>query len=380
VRVRLEQRLDTPRWLTVAVPVGSVLAALVVGAVFLVATGHDPIETYRKLAEAAYTTFYGITDTIGYATPLMFTALAAAVAFRMNLFNIGGEGQLYLGMITGAWAGFAIAPSLPGPLANAVVLVFGALGGAMWVLVPALARARLGSSEIVTTLLLNYVALNLVNYLIYGTESYWRDPTTPFPQGKALDPGVRMQTIGSTTVYPLVFVGIALAVALWFVNRRTNFGYQVSVVADSPPAARYAGISTTTMTVSVLLLSGALAGTAGAVEVLGPAGKLDPGVTGLGLGYAGIVVAALAHYNPIAIVPVAVLFGGLRTGGEALQASSDPVPIAIAVVLQGAILLFALGGEMFRKYRIRVDRRPAPTVVAPPAPPPSPATVVEATS
>lgn len=366
MKVRLEQRLDTPRWLSVAVPVGSVLAALAVGAVFLTLTGHDPVTTYRQLAEAAYTSFYGITDTIGYATPLVLTALAAAVAFRMNLFNIGGEGQLYLGMVTGSWAGFVIAPGLPGPLAQAVVLLFGALGGAAWVLVPALARARLGTSEIVTTLLLNYVALNIVNYLIYGSTSFWRDPTTAFPQGKALDPGVRMQTIGSTTVYPLIFVGVLLAVGLSFVNRRTNFGYKTAVVADSPPAARYAGISTTRMTVAVLLLSGAIAGTAGAVEVLGPAGKLDPGVTGLGLGYAGIVIAALAHYNPLAVVPVAILFGGLRTGGEALQSSSDPVPIAIAVVLQGAILLFALGGEMFRKYRIRVERRsPRPTYPIP---------------
>jgi general nucleoside transport system permease protein len=368
VRVRLEQRLETPRWLSIAVPVGSVLAALLVGAIFLTVTGHNPLTTYRDLAEAAYTTFYGITDTIGYATPLVFTGLAAAVAFRMNLFNIGGEGQLYLGMIAGSWAGFAIAPSLPGALANGVVLLFGALGGAAWVLVPAVARARLGTSEIVTTLLLNYVALNVVNYLIFGTQSYWRDPSTAFPQGKALDPAVRMQTIGSTTVYPLIFVGIVVALALWFVNRRTNFGYEVSVVADSPPAARYAGISTTRMTVAVLLLSGAIAGMGGAGVVLGPAGKLDPGVTALGLGYAGIVVAALAHYNPLAVVPVAILFGGLRTGGEALQASSDPVPIAIAVVLQGAILLFALGGEMFRKYRIRVERAAPVPAAAPPAP------------
>lgn len=368
MKVRLEQRLETPWWLSVAVPVGSVLAGLLVGAVFLQLTGHDPWSTYKELAKAAYTTFYGITDTIGYATPLVFTALAAAVAFRMNLFNIGGEGQLYIGMILGSWAAFAIAPSLPGPLANAIVLVFGALGGAAWVLVPALARARLGTSEIVTTLLLNYVALNIVNYLILGSSSYWRDPSTAFPQGKALDPGVRMQTIGSTTVYPLIFVGIGFAVALSFVNRRTNFGYKVSVVADSPPAARYAGISVNRMTIAVLLLSGAVAGMAGSVEVLGPAGKLDPGVTALGLGYAGIVVAALARYNPIAVVPVAILFGGLRTGGEALQATSDPVPIAIAVVLQGAILLFALGGEMLRKYRINVERTVAEPVASPPPP------------
>jgi len=163
-RVQLEARLTSPRWLVFIVPAFSVLFALVVGGVFLLITGHPPIRTYRDLLDNGYTSFYGITDTLGLATPLICTGLAAAFAFRMNLYNIGQEGQLYLGMVGGAWAGIALAPHLNQFIAVPVVLVTGALFGAVWVLVPALLRARMGTSEIVSTLLLNYVALNLINY------------------------------------------------------------------------------------------------------------------------------------------------------------------------------------------------------------------------
>jgi len=138
--------------------------------------------------------------------------------------------------------------------------------------------------------------------------------------------------------------------------RNSNYGYETSVFADSPNTARYAGMNSTWLQSSVLLVSGALAGAGGAMYIVGPAGKVDPGLLQIGLGYAGIVVAALARYNFVAVVLAAVLFAGLRTGGNALQASSDPVPIAIAVVLQGAVLLFALGGELFRRNKLTVTR------------------------
>jgi simple sugar transport system permease protein len=359
--VRLEQRMTTPRSTTVLVPLLSVLFALVVGGIFLAATGHSPLGTYGKLLDNGYTSFYGITDTLGSATPLICTGLAAAFAFRMNLYSIGQEGQLYLGMIGGAWAGIALADSLPGVLAVPLVLLFGALTGAAWVAVPALLRARLGTSEIVSTLLLNYVALNLVNYFIFSSAGFFRDPTTAFPQGRAVAESARLSPISFftdkvTNVYPTFFVAVVLAVALFWYMRRSNYGYETSVYADSPNTARYAGMSATWLQTSVLLASGALAGIGGATYVVGPAGKVDPGLMQIGLGYAGIVVAALARYNFVAVIFVAILFAGLRTGGNALQISSEPVPIAIAVVLQGAVLLFALGGELFRRNRVVVSR------------------------
>ena len=360
-RVRMEQRLSTPRLLLFLVPVFSVVLALVVGGVFLAATGHSPIGTYLDLIDNGYTSFYGITDTLGLATPLICTGLAAAFAFRMNLYSIGQEGQMYLGMIGGAWAGIAIADSLPQLVAVPFVLLVGAATGAAWIALPAFLRARLGTSEIVSTLLLNYVALNLLNYLIFGSTGFFRDPTTSFPQGRLVADSARLSPISFftdkvTNTYPTFLIAVILAVVLFWLMRVSNYGYETAVYADSPNTARYAGMNSAWLQSSVLLISGALAGVGGAMYVVGPAGKVDPGLLQVGLGYAGIVVAALARYNFIAVIVAAVLFAGLRTGGNALQISNDPVPIAIAVVLQGAVLLFALGGELFRRNKIIITR------------------------
>ncbi|MGA1031826.1 MAG: ABC transporter permease, partial [Ilumatobacteraceae bacterium] len=319
-----------------------------------------------KLMDNGYTSFYGITDTLGLATPLICTGLAAAFAFRMNLYSIGQEGQLYLGMIGGSWAGIALADSLPTLVAVPVVLLFGAFAGAMWVAVPALLRARLGTSEIVSTLLLNYVALNLLNYFIFGSTGFFRDPTTSFPQGRPVAESARLSPISFftdkvTNTYPTFFIAVILAVVLFWLMRVSNYGYETAVYADSPNTARYAGMNSAWLQSSVVRISGALAGVGGALYVVGPAGKVDPGLLQVGLGYAGIVVAALARYNFIAVIVAAVLFAGLRTGGNALQISSDPVPIAIAVVLQGAVLLFALGGELFRRNKVTITRLQAAT-------------------
>jgi simple sugar transport system permease protein len=357
----MEQRLGTPRSLLFLVPVFSVFFALVVGGVFLAVTGHSPIGTYLDLIDNGYTSFYGITDTLGLATPLICTGLAAAFAFRMNLYSIGQEGQMYLGMIGGAWAGIAIADSFPQVIAVPVVLLAGAATGAAWIALPAFLRARLGTSEIVSTLLLNYVALNLLNYLIFGSTGFFRDPTTSFPQGRLVADSARLSPISFftdkvTNTYPTFFIAVILAVVLFWLMRVSNYGYETAVYADSPNTARYAGMNSAWLQSSVLLISGALAGVGGAMYVVGPAGKVDPGLLQVGLGYAGIVVAALARYNFIAVIVAAVLFAGLRTGGNALQISNDPVPIAIAVVLQGAVLLFALGGELFRRNKITITR------------------------
>jgi len=354
--LRFEARTDTPRYLSFAVPLLSIVAALIVGVIFLLITGYDPIDTYQKMLQGGFTTFYGITDTLGLSTVLIFTGVAAAFAFQMNLYNIGGEGQLYLGMIGGAWAGLAFGKSLPSIIAIPVVLIAGAALGALWIVVPAIVRSKLGTSEIVTTLLLTYVALNLMNYFIYTNSSYFRDAsTTGFPQGRTLPDAARLDAFGSTRVYPTFFLALVLALFLFWVVKRTEYGYRIQVIADSPRAAQYAGINAQRTTVSVMMISGALAGLAGAALVVGPFGKLDISITTLGYGYAGIVVAALARYNFVAIIATAVLFAGLRTGGAKLQITSD-TPIHIGVIIQGAILLFALGGEIFRRYKLRVVR------------------------
>src|SRR5215204_2161760 len=193
--------------------------------------------------KSAFTTWYGITDTLAVSIPLILTGLAAAVAFRMGLYNIGAEGQLYVGAILSSWAALAIAPGLPRPLAIVLVLGAGMLGGALWILVPAVARAWLGTSEIITTLLLNFVALYLMRYLIFGSASYWRDPaSTNFPQGKPIPEEAYLPVFGLTRIHLGLAVALLAAALLWALLSRTRFGYDVRVVGDSESAAWYAGI------------------------------------------------------------------------------------------------------------------------------------------
>lgn len=348
------------------VTAASVAAALALGAVFLLLTGRSPVVVYAEMFRAAFASWYGITDSLAVAIPLILTGLAAAVAFRMRLYNIGAEGQLYVGAILSSWAALALAPGMPRPLAVLVVLLFGALGGVLWVLVPALARAYLGTSEIITTLLLNFVALYLMRYLVYGSASFWRDPnTTNFPQGKPIPEEAYLPVLGLTRIHLGLLVALLAAVLLWVLLARTRFGYDVRVVGDSPGAALYAGIPIRRTVVVVMLLSGGLAGLAGAGEVAGIAHALDPSGLAVNFGYTGIIVAALARSNPLAVVLVAVLLGGLQNAGTAVQSISGGggVPVEVSYMLQGAILLCALVGELFVLYRLRL-RRKAPEGVA----------------
>jgi simple sugar transport system permease protein len=361
VRLRLEHRLHQRWWYSILAPIGAIVAALLVGAVFLGIQGFDPVAVYRALFEASFTSVFGITDSLAVATPLIMTGLAAGVAFRMNLFNIGAEGQLFAGAIAGSWAGIALGDAVPPVLAVTAVLLLSALGGMLWALPVAAFKAYLGTNEIITSLMLTFVGLYTMRYLIFGSTSYWRDPAvTNFPQGKKIDLAAELPLFGSyRTGWGLPLV-ILVAIAIWALLKFTNVGYDMSVVGSSPTSARYAGISSRTIVLGALLLSGALGGLAGGVEVAGRAHALDPNGLALGLGFSGIVVAALARYHPIGIIVVAVFLGGLRNAGAALQSMpGQRVPGEVSLMLQGAILLFAVGAEIFVRNRLRLVRQAA---------------------
>jgi general nucleoside transport system permease protein len=355
-QVRLERRERVHPALLLVVPVLSVLAALLVAALLLALTGHDPVRVYGEMLRVSFTSWFGITDSLASATPLIFTGLAAAVAFRFRLYNIGAEGQLYVGAVAAAGVALVAGEVLPGPLVVASVLLAGALGGMAWMAVPALARAWLGTSEIITSLLLNYVALYLMRYLIFGSRSFWRDPgAATFPQGRRIPEAAELLRLGTTRIHLGLVVAILVAIALHLVLTRTRWGFTWRVFGDSPAAARYAGISSRRVVLVLLLLSGALAGLAGAGELAGRAYRLDPQGLALGLGYTGIIVAALARYNPLAVLPVSLLLGGVLNAGPALQGlPGERVPVAISTMLTGAILVFALAGELFVRYRLRL--------------------------
>lgn len=363
--MRVERRLEQPRWLSLAVPLVSIVVAFVFATIVLVATHHPPLHTFRRLFDAAFLSNGALSETVVAATPLAFTGLAAAAAFRMRLFNIGGEGQLYAGAITGATVALLLAGA-PSPIVIGAMVIAGAAGGAVLAAIPGILRAFFSTNEIITSLMLNYVVALIIDYLIFDSHSYLRDTkgfqASVFPQGKILP---NEASWSSWTIHGLVLplgslLAVLLAVALWGLYAGTRFGFEVKVIGDSARAGRYAGMRTRRKILAVMCLSGAIAGIGGASQDGDFRHQLDPrGLTQANYGYTGIVVAALARYNPFAVVLVAFLLGGLQNAGFTLQGAD--FPNGLVGVLQGLILFCALGGELFVRYRVRFERRRTPT-------------------
>jgi general nucleoside transport system permease protein len=368
MRVQIERRLTQPRWLTFAVPAGSLLFAFFAAGIVLAATGHNARSSYRQIVDAAFLSTGALSQTLVAATPLAFTGLAAAAAFRMRLFNIGGEGQLFIGAITAAAAGLYLGGGGdPSAVAIGAMVIAGGLGGAAWALIPGVLRAYFRTNEIITSLMLNYVAAYVLTYLIFNSESYWRETkgfnATVFPSGKQLPdsaiwPTATIHAQGGIVLPLGAGLAVLVAVVLWFLYSRTRFGFEVQVLADSPRAARYAGMRTRRKILAVMAISGAIAGLGGASQDGDFRHTLDADPNGLQrqyYGYAGIVVAALARYNPFAVLPVAFLIGGLQNAGNTLQGAD--FPSGLVGVIQGLILFSALGGELLVRYRVRLMRR-----------------------
>jgi ABC-type uncharacterized transport system permease subunit len=372
--IKIERRLEQPRWLNFAVPVASVAFAFLVIAAVLAATGHDPLHTYRRLFVAAFDGSAAWTDTLTSATPLLFTGLAAAVAFRMQLFNIGGEGQLYLGALTASGVAIWYGPHHARTLTILAMCVCGAAGAALWALIPGVLRAFGRTNEIITSLMLNYVAGLLLTYLIFDSASPWRDVSTiqtrSFPQAIALKPSQFWPSVHPFgIVVPFGFLlALGVAAALYVLFRFTRFGFEMNVIGDSQRAARYSGMRTRRKILAVMAISGAVAGLAGVSQVGDFSHELDAspqGLQGANFGYTGIVVAALGRYNPFAVCLVGVLIGGLQNAGLFLQGAD--FPSGLVGVMQGIILFCALGGEVLIRYRLRLGRRRPLAVEAAPA-------------
>lgn len=361
---RLERRLRQPRSVSWLVPLGSVLVALVLGAILLALTDKDVVGTYQRIAERGFGSTRAWRYTLISATPLAFTGLCAAAAFRMGVINIGGEGQLYVGAIGAAFVGIAMGGQPTGVVMVAMILAGMVLGG-LYAGIVGVLRARFNTNEIITSLMLNYIAAIMLNHLILNSRSYWRNPNRMGPpDGKAIDARSewpRFELFG-VQVASGFFLALVAAGVLWVLYRRTRFGFEVSVIADSPRAARFAGIRIRSSIVAVTMLSGAFAGLGGASDVGDYSHMLDVrGLQQAGYGYTGIVVAALARTNPLAVVPVAVLIGGITNAGRALQ--GPDFPSGLVGTLQGLFLFTAVASEVLVRYRIR-RTTPAPTAAA----------------
>jgi len=355
MHIRMEKRLTPSRLLTAVTILLSLGLALVVGGILLKAVGADPIKAYRAMLLGALGSKYSLSETLVKAIPLMLCGLAVSVAFRMRFWNIGAEGQLAMGGIAAAGVALFLPPRLPGIpswLLLATIVAAGFAAGALWGLVPALLKAYIGVNEIITSLMLNYIAILLVEYLFYGP---WKDPKGyGFPGTAEFPAAAWLPRLPGTRVHLGLIFALLAAIFIWLVLARTKWGYEIRVIGENPRAASYAGISIVRNIVLIMCLSGGLAGLAGAAEVTAIAHRLTKGLT-VGYGFTAIIVAWLAQLNPWAVLIVSFLLAALLVGGDQIQITMG-LPASVALILQGAILFFMLGGEIFRQYNIVVTR------------------------
>lgn len=356
---RLERVPTPPRGSAALVTLGSLLAAFIFGGVVLALSGENPLSVYQAMLSGALGSWNGVAETLVKTTPLLLAGLGVSVAFRMQLWNIGAEGQIYFGAIFAAWTALYLAPGAPGMVLVPLMIVAAMIGGGLWGLIPGALRAYFGASEIITSLMLNYVAILFSDYLIHGP---WRDPQAfGFPGTPSFPDAAWLPRLGTTRVHLGLLFGLVAAVLLWLLLRRTRWGYEISVMGENPRAARYAGMPMTRTILLVMALSGALAGLAGMSEVAGIGHQLQRNLSP-GYGYAAIIVAWLARLHPFGAILVAFLLATLTVGGDQLQMSIG-LPAAIAPMLQGTILFFLLGGNILTRYRL-VKRSPVVVAVA----------------
>ncbi len=332
----------------------AVVASLGAVAVLLLALGKDPIYTYVAIATGAFGSWFSLSEALVAATPLMFCALSVAFAARLGLMSIGAEGQLYLGataatLVALKFSGMAAWQLIPSMAVAAAVV------GAVWSGVPGLLRTRLGMNETITTLLLNYIAILLVQHLLHGP---WRDPASfGWPQTQSFSDTAQLSGFAGTRLHAGILVALAIAGAFAIILSRTKAGHIIRVIGANPSAAKYAHYPVDRYLVIGMLVSGAVAALAGFSQVSGIEGRLRSGISP-GYGYTGFLVSWLSRHNPIAIVAVSILMGGLLSGGDALQLTAK-LPFATINVIQGTIFLVLLSSEcVIRRLATSVANRP----------------------
>lgn len=351
VRIRLEKREKISLLRRVLTPLIGLALALVLIGIALMLLGFDPVRSYSYLFKGAAGSWTNLSETILQSIPLIFASLGVAIALTMSTMNIGAEGQYAMG----AWAATAIAvfcPGIPSGLVMPLMLACGFAAGALWGMAAVFPRAKWDVSETITTLMFNYIALQWINYWLFGP---WRDKDSQnLPLSPSLPAGARFTTFGDTRVHTGIFIALFAAIIIYFVINRTVAGYKIRVIGRSSKAAEYAGMSIGKTMMLTMMFSGGLAGLAGVMQVGGAAGRLFPNIAG-GAGYTALIIARLAKNNPLLIIFISVFFGGITQGSYSLQMAN--VPWQLSELLQGAILICTLGGEILVSNRLVVRIR-----------------------
>lgn len=350
----IEPRAIVPPWLPPAISTGAIATALLIGGAILSLAGGDPIATYVQIGRSSFGNLDVFSDTLVKAIPLILVGLACALAFRMRLWNIGAEGQFFMG----AWGASAVVltplvgPETPGWITISAMMIAGLAAGAAWGFIPGWLKARYTVNEIISTLMLNYIAIAWNDFFIFGV---WSEGgfqlTRTFPRNAWLPrltdyADLAPRLAGMTTHLGLVF-GLLAAVLVWLILYRSRWGYEIRLIGDNQHAAVYAGIPLGRRIIMVMMLSGALAGLAGMSEVSGAVHRLQ-GAISSGYGFTGVIIAWLAKLNPFAIILVSVLFGALILAGREIQ------PSGIPRMIQGVVLVSLIASEFLLRYRVSV--------------------------
>ncbi len=339
--------LDRAKSIPVAVvvaPILAVLLALVVGSAFILTVGESPFNAYKVLFQESFGSMRGFATTLQRATPLMFTGLAVAFAFRAGLFNIGAEGQLYIGAFASAWVGFTFT-NLPKFVHLPLAIVAGMVGGAIWAAVPGLLKARFGIHEVINSIMMNYIAYFLTDWLVTGPFQ----GSTMIPETKRVAASATLSRLmPPTRLTTALYIAFAAAAVVYIIMWRTKLGYEIRAVGLNPAAAEYGGINVSKITVLAMAISGALAGLAGMEQILGLNNRFIQRFSP-DLGFMGVAVALLGKNHPVGIILAAVLFGALQTGAAAMDRLTS-VPRELITILQGVIIFFVAAEYLFTRF------------------------------
>ncbi len=356
-RIKVEPRISELKWWqSLLITVMAIVVSLLIGAVVLRLVGGDPWRAYSHIAKASFGDIGVFSDTMVKAIPLILVGLACSVAFRMKLWNIGAEGQFYLGAF-----GASIIVLLPVLPADAprwqfilLMMISGMIFGALWGFIPGWLKAKFNVNEVISTLMMNYIAVAFNNFFIYAV---WSDGgfqmSKMFPKAawlpRLLDYGKEIPLFRGLTTHGGLIIALVAVVIVWFILNRSKWGYEIRLIGDNPKAATYAGIRMKRNVVLVMMLSGALAGLAGMSEISGVVHRLQ-GAISPGYGFTGIIVAWLAKLNPFLVVVVSILFGALILAGREIQPSGVPK------MIQGIILVCLIASDFLFRNRIRIVR------------------------
>jgi len=370
---RLLQSEGVSRLVDALMPVFATLAALLLGAVMLLFLKVNPIEAYGALWEGAFGSSNAFAETLVKATPLLLVGLGICISFRGDVINIGGEGQMIVGAILATWVGLTFT-GLPGWLVITLAMLAGFAGGGIWGGIPGFLKAYFNVNEILSTVMMNAIAVQLMNFLLRGPMI---DPSqaqlaSKIPQTARLEEIFRLPRLVPTRLHLGALIAVILAILVYILLWRTTLGYRIRAVGQNPHASRYAGIKVPRYVVLALLLSGAFSGLAGATQVFGVNYRMitdgsASGFTG-SAGFNGIVAALFGQLHPIWTIPASILFGALLVGANKMQRVVQ-VPSALVIALNGLVVVFVVSSEIWRKRRQR--RRLAAAVGEDESPPQS---------